>query len=162
MRPQGDRPGSDGTRSAHREGDVSGAVDVVVRWQQTGAAGSPDEQVVSRLQQAVEHNGVQGYWTWTLDRMEEAENEGRDVPHAALAAAHAGAGDDESALEHLRVALEQAERGLQTLRWDPVWDDLRSDERFQELVREARALRFSPSNRRGPPGRGGRGPGDGR
>jgi len=151
------------TRSEVSEGDVSGAVDVVVRWQQTGAVGAPDEQVVSRLQQAVEDDGVQGYWTWTLDRMEEAEDEGRDVPHAALAAAHAGAGDDEAALEHLRVALERAERGLQTLRWDPVWDDLRSDERFQELVREALALRFAPSNRRGgPAGRGGRGPGNGR
>jgi hypothetical protein len=60
------------TRSEVSEGDVEGAVDVVVRWQETGAEGSPDQQIVSSLQQAVEHNGVQGYWAWALDRMEAA------------------------------------------------------------------------------------------
>ena len=142
------------TRSEVSEGDVTGAVDVVTRWQQTGAPGAPGEQVVIQLRDAVRQNGVQGYWNWTLDRLETAQDEGRDVPHAELAAAHAGAGNHDAALEHLGVALERAERGLLTLRWDPVWDDLRRDERFKELVREARSLRFSPTIRRGPPGRG--------
>ena len=134
-------------RSEVSEGDVAGAVDVVTRWQQTGATGAPGEQVVDQLRDAVQQDGVQGYWNWRIDRLETAQDEGRDVPHAELAAAHAGAGNHDAALEQLGVALEQAERGLLTLRWDPVWDDLRRDERFKELVREARSLRFSPTIR---------------
>ena len=134
-------------RSEVSEGDVAGAVDVVTRWQQTGATGAPGEQVVDQLRDAVQQDGVQGYWNWRIDRLETAQDEGRDVPHAELAAAHAGAGNHDAALEQLGVALEQAERGLLTLRWDSVWDDLRRDERFKELVREARSLRFSPTIR---------------
>ena len=51
------------------------------------------------------------------------------------------------------MALELGERGLLTLRWDPVWDDLRSDDLFKELVRQTRSLRLPPTL----PGRGGRG-----
>ena len=54
------------------------------------------------------------------------------------------------------MALEEDERGLLTLRWDPVWDDLRRDERFKELVRESRPQR-PPMIRREPSGRRGRG-----
>ena len=149
------------TRSEVFEDDVAGAVAVVTRWQQSGAPGAPGEQVVARLRDMVEQDGVHGFWHWTIDRLEAGQDEGRDVQHAELAAAYAGAGNHAAALEQLDVVLEGAERGLLTLRWDPVWDDLRRDERFKELVRQVRSAAFSPTIRRGPSGREGRGSGRG-
>ena len=146
-------------RSEVFEGDLAGVVAVLTRWQQSGAPGAPDEQVVVRLRDAVEHDGAHGFWHWTIDRLEAAQDEGQAVRDVELAAAYAGAGNHAAALEHLGVALEQAERGLMTLRWDPVWDDLRRDERFKELVRQTRSLRFSTTPQREPSGSGGRGNG---
>lgn len=92
-------------RSEVSEGDVAGAVDVVTRWQQTGAPGLPTgEQVVYQLRHAVQQDGVQGYCNWRLDRLETAQDAGRDVPHAELAAVHPGAGNHDAALEQLGVA----------------------------------------------------------
>ena len=110
--------------------------------------GAPSEQVLLQLQDAVDNDGVHGFWHWTIDRLEAAQDEGRAVQHTELAAAYAGAGNHAAAMEHLGVALEQSERGLLTLRWDPVWDDLRRDDRFKELVREVRSQGFPPSIRR--------------
>lgn len=141
------------TRAEVSEGNVSGAVDVVSRWQRSGATGAPGEQEVVRLREAVRQDGAHGYWHWTLDRLETAQDEGRAVAHVEFAAAYAGARNHDAALEHLMMALELGERGLLTLRWDPVWDDLRSDDLFKELVRQTRSLRLPPTL----PGRGGRG-----
>ena len=147
------------SRAEVSEGDVSAALDVVTRWQHSGANGAPDELSVEALREAVHEDGIQGYWLWALDRLETNQRDGRDM-HTELASANAGAGDLDGALEHLMMALQHGERGLLTLRWDPVWDDLRRDERFKELVQQIGAMRRSPMNGRGREGRGGPGRGN--
>lgn len=60
----------------------------------------------------------------------------RYVPAYYMAALHAGGGDRSAALEWLEKAREARDSWLVFLRIDPVWDDLREEERFEALMRE--------------------------
>ena len=87
---------------------------------------------------------VRGYWAWTLDRLTLEEEQGRPPARTELAAAQAALGNHDEAIELLRYALESGERGLLSLPTDPVWDELRSDQRFEDVEREAELRRFAP------------------
>ena len=134
-------------RSQVSAGDPMAAVDVMDRWQESGARGAPDDEWIDQLRQSVTDQGAAGYWARMLDRLETIENSGRMVPQTEIAAASAGMGDHDRALEHLMAAIEYGEPGLFGLRADPVWDELRGDERFLALLQEARSFRFTPASR---------------
>ncbi|MCM3870945.1 MAG: protein kinase [Pyrinomonadaceae bacterium] len=63
----------------------------------------------------------------------------RYVSGLYLAIIYAGIGDRERALEYLNQAYESRHPGLVLIRVDPIFDDLRSDDRFKQLVK-----RFEP------------------
>jgi TolB-like protein len=130
-------------------GEAGEAADVMERWQETGSSDSPDEISVIALHDAVEFEGTQGYWAWTLDRLTRRMEEGLPVARTDLAAAHAGLGQRDDAFRYLFEALERREPGMLTLRSDPVWDELRGDPRFRHLAEQARSMRFAPPRRRG-------------
>jgi tetratricopeptide (TPR) repeat protein len=54
----------------------------------------------------------------------------------ALAAVHAGLGENAEALEWLEQAFEEHCGGLVLARYDPTWDSLREEPRFQALLRK--------------------------
>jgi eukaryotic-like serine/threonine-protein kinase len=63
----------------------------------------------------------------------------RYVSGLYLAIIYAGLKERDQALEHLNKAYESRHPGLVLIRVDPLFDDLRSDERFKQLVK-----RFEP------------------
>ncbi|MDA0327576.1 MAG: hypothetical protein O2958_00990 [Gemmatimonadetes bacterium] len=128
-------------------GDEREAVAAVRRWHESAAPGAPNEVELSQLTSAVARDGAEGYWAWTLDRLTAADAAGRAVPRADLAAAHAALGHRDEAFGYLFQALEAGEPGVLSIRSDPVWDDLRNDDRFREAGRQAQMMRFSPIRR---------------
>jgi serine/threonine protein kinase/tetratricopeptide (TPR) repeat protein len=63
----------------------------------------------------------------------------RYVSRLYMAIIYAGLGDRERTLDYLNQAYESRHPGLVLIRVDPIFDDLRSDERFKQLVK-----RFEP------------------
>ncbi len=121
QRAQGDFEAVVATRRARRE--------------QLGREPGPSANALTR---DVEARGLQGYWQWKQAEYEARQNDGSPVLHTYQAAAAAGLGQSESAISALRQAIRERESVLAALRVDPVWDNLRSDTRFQNLLSEIR------------------------
>jgi adenylate cyclase len=132
-------------------GQVDSTVATLDRWRAAGGQGAPTAQEIQALRAAVKKNGVKGYWTWALARMEQREASGQHVSRGELAAAYAALGRTDDAFKVLQEGVKAGDRSLLTLQSDPVWDPLRSDPRFAELMSQVRSLRFAPGHR--PPGR---------
>ena len=62
--------------------------------------------------------------------------QGRYPSAYAVAVIHAGLGDREQALSYLETALRERSHWLVWLKRDPRWNDIRSDARFKDLVRQ--------------------------
>jgi len=139
-------------------GDVDSTVATLDRWRASGGEGAPTVDEIQELRAGVKENGVKGYWTWALERMEQRKAQGQHVSRAELAAAYTALGRKEDAFAVLQEGVSQGDRGLLMLDADPVFDPLRSDPRFGEILGKVRTLRFSTGRR--PPGApGGRPPG---
>ncbi|MDH3271052.1 MAG: hypothetical protein OEN56_06945 [Gemmatimonadota bacterium] len=126
-------------------GDDAGATDAARRWLAARPDHGLDESDVIALENALEASGADGYWRWRLAHLEEEEESGAPSSSFEVATAHAALGDDERALEYLVRALRDGEPGVMSVRTDPVWDDLRSDPRLREVVRQAQRVRLSPN-----------------
>ena len=102
------------------------------------AAGRPlaDGQVAARA--------VFAWVDATLGNVDDARRErddllalrrtGEPVPATLIAFLDAALGESDSALDRLERAFEVREPFLTYLGVDPIWDPLREEERFQELV----------------------------
>jgi tetratricopeptide (TPR) repeat protein len=69
-----------------------------------------------------------------LDELKQLSEE-QYVPPNHLALIHAGLGDKDQAFALLEKAFEEHSFALQWLKVEPRWDSLRSDPRFQDLLR---------------------------
>ncbi len=87
----------------------------------------PDE--LAELERAYRQSGASGYWKWKL-----AEAKRRQVPYE-IAAVYAQLGDAHRATAWLVKAYEGHAWQMVQLKTFPVWDPVRSDRRFQELLR---------------------------
>jgi TolB-like protein/tetratricopeptide (TPR) repeat protein len=137
-------------RAQLASGEVDSTVATLDQWQAAGGKGAPTAEELTALRAAVKANGVKGYWTWALQRMEQRKAQGQHVSRAELAAAYAALGRTEDAFAVLEEGVSQGDRGLLMLDADPVFDPLRSDPRFAEILGKVRALRFTAGHR--PPG----------
>ena len=72
-------------------------------------------------------------WRWRLERLQAAAP-GRHVSPYTLAMHHAVLGDDDAALTQLEQAFESRAAAMVLLRTDPIFEHLRGDPRFQQLV----------------------------
>jgi TolB-like protein len=128
-------------------GQVDRAVDVVARWNTSGAPGAPGAQSLATLRQAVAREGARGYWEWRRDYLLAQQEAGNPIVHADLAAAYAAVGDRAQAYEHLDQALaaEPPESRIYAVPADPVWDPLRSEPRFQRIEAEIQRRRVELS-----------------
>lgn len=139
-------------RSHMTRGDVDGALEAAGRWTAAGGPSAPDDTALMELETAVETTGPPGYWAWRVQRLESAVETGAAVHDFDLASTYAALGDEERALEHLVRALRAGEPTVMTIRTDPVWDDLRANQRLREILREAQRLRFNSPRGPRPPG----------
>jgi eukaryotic-like serine/threonine-protein kinase len=88
---------------------------------------------------------AQGYLFAKSGRPQEARNviaefdeltrQGRYASSYAIAAIYAGLGDRESVFSYLDAAIRERSHWLVWIKRDPRWNDVRSDARFQNLVR---------------------------
>lgn len=136
-------------------GQVDSTVATLDRWHEARGEGAPTADEIRALRSAVRRDGVQGYWSWALDRMEKRRAADQHVSRADLAAAYTALGRTEDAFTVLQEGVKQGDRGLLVLQSDPVFDPLRSDPRFSEIIAQVRALRYVPGRRSpgGPSGR---------
>jgi TolB-like protein len=128
-------------------GRVDSTVATLDRWQATGGQGAPTAAEIQALRTAVAKSGVKGYWSWALKRMEQRKAAGQHVSHGELAAAYTALGRTDDAINTLEEGVQQGDRSLLSLQTDPVWDPLRSDPRFADIVGQVRAMRFAPGRR---------------
>ena len=75
-----------------------------------------------------------------LDHLKE-ESKRRYAPSADIALVYAALGDTNEAFEGLRKAYQEHEGRLVALKVDPMFDPLRPDPRFQDLLRR---MNFPP------------------
>lgn len=87
----------------------------------------PDE--LAGLERAYGQSGASGYWKWKL-----SEAKRRQVPYE-IAVVYAQLGDAHQANAWLEKAYEGHAWQMVQLKTFPAWDPVRSDRRFQELLR---------------------------
>jgi TolB-like protein/Tfp pilus assembly protein PilF len=93
-----------------------------------------DPKKVAQLKEAMAKSGAQGYWRRTLENYRESAKS-RYVPSVLVAEACVRVGDKDSAFEWLERGFEERDDLMIDLKVEPVFDGLRSDPRFQDLIR---------------------------
>lgn len=134
-------------------GNPRGAAAALRRWSARGGEGAPTAGEAAALEEAVAREGARGWWLWQHQRLDARAAAGEEVPILDLAAARAGVGDTEGALQALEEAVARHDRGLVLLSRDPVWDVLRADPRFADIARRSRAVHVQVQVRPAQPGR---------
>ncbi|MBA4122955.1 MAG: protein kinase [Acidobacteria bacterium] len=102
--------------------------------------GVPPEQLdkaIATVKDAYRKSGARGFWQKVIElEQEDARKKNTEMSPFALAKYQIRMGDKEQALNSLEKAIESGKRdlGLLELKADPVWEPLRSDPRFQDLL----------------------------
>jgi len=92
------------------------------------------ERKSAELRQALKTEGTKGYWRKTLEYALENYEKGVSSP-AFVAASYARLGEKEKAFEWLEKAYAERDSYLIYLKTNRDFDNLRSDSRFQDLLR---------------------------
>ena len=93
-----------------------------------------DPKRVTQLKGTLAKSGARGYWKRTLDNYKESAKSNY-VPSVLVAEACVRVGDKECAFAWLERGFEERDDLMINLKVEPVFDSLRSDPRFQDLVR---------------------------
>jgi len=104
----------------------------IVEFQKAVALSGGTPLPIALLGRAYAVSGKKDEALKVLDKLNELSKRGY-VSSYRIAAIYAGLHETEQAFEWLRRAYEERDAWLIWLRVDPVFDDLRSDRRFQEL-----------------------------
>ena len=89
---------------------------------------------VAQLTEAIARSGAQGYWRRTLENYKES-SKSNYVPSVLVAGACVRVGDKESAFQWLEKGFDERDDLMINLKVEPVFDAIRSDPRYQDLVR---------------------------
>ena len=93
-----------------------------------------DPKRVAQLTEAIARSGAQGYWRRTLENYKES-SKSNYVPSVLVAGACVRVGDKESAFQWLEKGFDERDDLMINLKVEPVFDAIRSDPRYQDLVR---------------------------
>jgi TolB-like protein/Tfp pilus assembly protein PilF len=85
---------------------------------------------------ALRSGGPKAYWSKILEFMMQDIKKGIDVPASERAAIYSELGDRDEAFKWLEKAIENREADTPWLKVAPVWDNLRDDPRFAELIKK--------------------------
>ncbi len=99
-------------------------------------SGMPAEQI-EELRQAYRASGMKGVWQKSLEQLLKRAEQS-DVAPLAKAHAYARVGDKEQALRWLERSVQEREPPLLHINNSPNFEFLRSDPRFQALLRRMR------------------------
>ncbi len=106
---------------------------VAARQKEMALRGEKAEDVAA-LGHAYKVGGIRGVWRWDLERLKERSARGKDVC-GDLATTYALLGEKDKAFEWLEKGYQQRSHGMAFIRGHPAYDSLRSDPRFQALLR---------------------------
>jgi TolB-like protein/DNA-binding winged helix-turn-helix (wHTH) protein len=93
-----------------------------------------DSKKVAELREAIAKSGAQGYWKRTLENYKETA-QSNYAPSVLVAATCVRLSDKECALGWLEKGFEERDDLMINLKVEPVFDRLRMEPRYQELVR---------------------------
>jgi TolB-like protein/DNA-binding winged helix-turn-helix (wHTH) protein len=93
-----------------------------------------EPQTIVRLQEAFGKSGARGFWRRHLEDYREAAKSGY-VNAGMVAQACARVGERDCAFEWLEKGFQDRSDLMVTLNADPVFDGIRTDRRFQDLIR---------------------------
>jgi len=93
-----------------------------------------DLKRVAQLTEAIAKSGARGYWRRTLENYKESAKSDY-VPSVLVAGACVRVGDKESAFQWLEEGFEERDDLMINLKVEPVFDSIRSDPRYENLVR---------------------------
>jgi TolB-like protein/DNA-binding winged helix-turn-helix (wHTH) protein len=93
-----------------------------------------DPKRLAQLKEAIAKSGAQGYWRRTLENYKESAKS-QYVPSVMVAEACVRVGDKECAFRWLEKGFEERDDLMINLKVEPVFDRIRMDPRYQELVR---------------------------
>jgi tetratricopeptide (TPR) repeat protein len=92
-----------------------------------------DAKKVAQLKDAIAKSGARGYWRRSIESYRESAKSGY-VPPVLVAEACVRVGDKECVFEWLEKGFEERDDLMINLKVEPLFDGLRSDPRFQDLV----------------------------
>ena len=108
-------------------------------WQRKMILGGEKPEDVAALGQAYKVGGIRGAWRWDIERLERLPPE-QGAP-AEIARHYASLGEKDKALDWLEKGFKEHAPVMATIKVDPSYDSLRSDPRFQDLLRR---MNFPP------------------
>ncbi len=113
---------------------AKGEYDAAIAEYRTCLESNDDPWVTALLAFALAKAGRRGEALAEREKL-LAESAGRYVPNVGLAIVHAALGENDEALQWLERDFEERSLFPPFYAWDPVFDDLRDDPRFADLVR---------------------------
>lgn len=108
--------------------------EAVAAWLKGAALEESSPANLEKLKNAYEELGLSGYWQQEIVMLEE-ESHRHYVSPIFIAMDYALLGDKDHAFGWLEKALEERSGWLLELKFDPEWDNLRTDPRFEKLIR---------------------------
>jgi tetratricopeptide (TPR) repeat protein len=110
---------------------------VIEEWKTYGklTGERSDSDYAAALEQGFRSGGWQGALSKSIETLKDQRKTDDSVTYI-IAEAYAGLGDKEQAFQWLNSALQEHDIGLMGLKTDFLFDPLRSDPRFAELVRK--------------------------
>jgi tetratricopeptide (TPR) repeat protein len=109
----------------------------VAAWQKAMTLSGEKPEDVAALGRAYKGGGIRGAWRWDLERLERLPRE----EEVAMAWRYACLGKRDKALEWLEKGYKEHAPGMAGIKTEPRLDSLRSDPRFQALLRR---MNFPP------------------
>ena len=93
-------------------------------------------QIAAALRKAYAVSGERGFWQTVIELLKQKPKQNFDLPFDT-AEAYRHLGDKDRAFEWYQKAADERHPGMDTMKVDPLFDSLRSDPRFPDLLRRA-------------------------
>ena len=107
--------------------------DAVEEYLRAAAFNGPEPEAVPALKEAYERSGMRGFWLKELEFVKEQSRRSY-VPPLWFAQLYARIGEKDQAFEWLQRDYEEHSPHLIDLKVYPMFDSLRSDPRFTDLL----------------------------
>ncbi|MBZ5516493.1 MAG: protein kinase [Acidobacteriia bacterium] len=108
--------------------------EAIAAYQKARSLSGASPAEVAALGQAYAKGGIRGYYLWELQRLRE-ESKHKYVSGVPFAYLFARLGEKDQAFSYLEKVYQDRSWNINTLQVDPAFDPLRSDPRFQDLLR---------------------------
>jgi eukaryotic-like serine/threonine-protein kinase len=114
--------------------------EAIAAWQKAMTLSGDKPEDVAALGHAYKVGGIRGVWRWRLERAKERSAR-EEVSPVDFAHFYALLGEKDKAFEWLEKGYQQRDHGMTFIKGYPAYDNLRSDPRFQDLLRR---MNFPP------------------